>query len=89
MVFDSLRVYHSRGFKVRLLGREDEIQICYLLSYSSGLNPGKYLNCFLKAGGISGKSARDNISIMKNVVSHIKMSQKKLEKLPFVLCARK
>jgi transposase len=48
LILDNLRVHHSKLVKKWLEGRENEIEIHYLPSYSPDLNPDEYLNCDLK-----------------------------------------
>ena len=48
LILDNLRVHHSKLVKEWLAGREKEIEIHYLPSYSPDLNPDEYLNCDLK-----------------------------------------
>ena len=76
-VLDNLRISHAIVFKAWLLKQEDEIEILHLPSYSPELNPDDYLNCDLKAGVHRGKPARTKAQLEKNVVSHMRMLQRK------------
>jgi len=77
LVLDNLRVHHAKVFKAWLAKHVDEIEVFYLPSYSPELNPDEYLNCDLKAGVHSGKPARSKAQLKKKVVSHMRMLQKK------------
>jgi hypothetical protein len=81
LVLDNLRVHHAKVFKAWLEKHEDEIEIFYLPSYSPELNPDEYLNCDLKAGVHSGKPARTKAQLKKKVVSHMRMLQKKSQRV--------
>jgi transposase len=81
LVLDNLRAHHAVVFKAWLENREDEIEIFYLPSYSPELNPDEYLNCDLKAGVHSGKPARTKAQLKKKVVSHMRMLQKKSQRV--------
>jgi transposase len=81
LVLDNLRVHHAKVFKAWLEKHEDEIEIFYLPSYSPELNPDEYLNCDLKAGVHSGKPARTKVQLKKKVVSHMRMLQKKSQRV--------
>jgi transposase len=77
LILDNLRVHHARKVKDWLEGKEDQIELHYLPSYSPELNPDEYLNCDLKAGVHSGKPARSKEQLKKKVISHMRMLQKK------------
>ena len=77
LILDNLRVHHARIFKAWLAEHDDEIEVFYLPSYSPELNPDEYLNCDLKAGVHSGRPARDKKQLKKKVLSHMRMLQKK------------
>lgn len=48
LILDNLRVHHAKLGAEWVAKREDQIELHYLPSYSSDLNPGEYLNCDLK-----------------------------------------
>jgi len=77
LILDNLRVHHAKIFRAWLEERKDEIEVLYLPSYFPELNPGEYLNCDLKAGVYSGKTARDMKQLKKKILSHMRMLQKK------------
>jgi transposase len=77
LILDNLRVHHARKVKDWLQGKEEQIELFYLPSYSPELNPDEYLNCDLKAGVHSGKPARSKEQLKKKVVSHMRMLQKR------------
>lgn len=81
LIVDNLRVHHAKLFKAWLLDNADEIEVFYLPSYSPELNPDEYLNCDLKAGVHSGKPARSKEQLKRKVVSHMRMLQKKPQRV--------
>lgn len=78
LILDNLKVHHSHAVKDWLKGREDQIEVFFLPSYSPELNPDEYLNCDLKAGVHSGVPARDKKQLGQKAISHLR----KLQKLP-------
>ncbi len=81
LILDNLRVHHAKGFKAWLEGHSDQIEVFYLPSCSPELNPDDYLNCDLKAGVHSGKPARNKEQLKKKVMSHMRMVQKKPQRV--------
>jgi len=81
LILDNLRVHHSKLFKAWLVEHEDQIQVFYLPSYSPELNPDEYLNCDLKAGVHSGKPARNKPQLKGKIVSHMRMLQKRPQRV--------
>jgi transposase len=81
LIVDNLRVHHAKLFKAWLAEHRDEIEVFYLPSYSPELNPDEYLNCDLKAGVHSGKPARTKEQLRKKVTSHMRMLQKKPQRV--------
>ena len=45
LVLANLRVHHAKKVRAWLSERKEEIEVHYLPSYSSDLNPDEYLNC--------------------------------------------
>ncbi|QQD19971.1 hypothetical protein I6N98_09120 [Spongiibacter nanhainus] len=45
--------------------------------YSPELNPDEYFNCYLKACVRSGMPARSKVNLKGNVLSHMRMFQKR------------
>ena len=81
LILDNLRVHHARIFKAWLAEHAGEIEVFYLPSYSPELNPDEYLNCDLKAGVHRGKPARNKVQLKKKVMSHMRMLQKKPQRV--------
>ena len=81
LIVDNLRVHHAKVFKAWLAEHADGIEVFYLPSYSPELNPDEYLNCDLKVGVHSGKPARTKQALKKKVVSHMRMLQKKPQRV--------
>jgi len=77
LILDNLRVHHAIKVKKWLTGKEEQIEIFYLPSYSPELNPDEYLNCDLKAGVHSGSPARSKEQLKKKVTRHMRMLQRK------------
>lgn len=81
LILDNLRVHHARVFKDWLAEHDEAIGVFYLPSYSPELNPDEYLNCDLKGGVHSGKPARDKKQLKTKVISHMRMLQKKPQRV--------
>ena len=77
LVLDNLRVHHSHIVRDWLAEHEDQIELFFLPSYSPELNPDEYLNCDLKAGVHSGAPARNEKQLDKKAFSHLRMLQKR------------
>ena len=77
LILDNLRVHHAKVVRAWLDEHPDEIEVFYLPAYSPELNPDEYLNCDLKAGVHSRPPARTNKDLKDKVVSHMRMLQKK------------
>lgn len=78
LILDNLRVHHSKMVKEWLAGREKEIEIHYLPSYSPDLNPDEYLNCDLK----NEMSKRPEKSYPGKLETTARTHMKRLQKLP-------
>ncbi len=81
LILDNLRVHHAKKVKKWLAGKEVQIEVFYLPSYSPELNPDEYLNCDLKAGVHSGQPARSKEHLKKKTRSHMKMLQCRPERV--------
>jgi transposase len=81
LVLDNLRVHHSYMVKDWLSEHEDQIELFFLPSYSPELNPDEYLNCDLKDGVHSGVPARSKGQLNKKAVSHLRMLQKRPDRV--------
>jgi transposase len=81
LIVDNLSVHHSKVVKQWLEEHQDQIKIFFLPSYSPELNPDEYLNCDLKAGVHSGVPARSRDKLAKKAISHLRMLQKKPERV--------
>ena len=77
LILDNLRVHHAKVVRAWLDEHPDEIEVFYLPAYSPELNPDEYLNCDLKAGVHSRPPARTNKDLKDKVISHMRMLQKK------------
>lgn len=58
LIFDNLRVHHSKVVNEWLEAHKKQIELFFFPSYSPELNPDEYLNCDLKAGVHSGVPTR-------------------------------
>ena len=76
LILDNLRVHHAYKVKEWLDGKEEQIEIFFLPSYSPELNPDEYLNNDLKQGVHSKTLFRDVNSLKNGVISHMRMLQK-------------
>ena len=81
LILDNLRVHHANKVKQWLAGKEEQIEIYYLPPYSPELNPDEYLNGDLKAGVHSGKPARSKEQLKKKIISHMRMLQRKSDRV--------
>ena len=81
LIVDNLSVHHSKVVKQWLEEHQDQITVFFLPSYSPELNPDEYLNCDLKAGVHSGVPARSRDKLAKKAISHLRMLQKKPERV--------
>lgn len=76
LILDNLRVHHANVVRDWLKGKEDQLEIFFLPSYSPELNPDEYLNNDIKQGVHSKALFRDEKSLKKGVISHMRMLQK-------------
>jgi transposase len=81
LILDNLRVHHSKLVRHWLEEHKEQIELFFLPSYSPELNPDEYLNCDLKAGVHSGVPARSKDQLKKKTISHLRMIQKKPERV--------
>ena len=81
LVLDNLRVHHSKIVKKWISEHQDRIELFFLPAYSPELNPDEYLNCDLKAGVHSGTPARSKKDLKKKAISHLRMLQKKPQRV--------
>lgn len=81
LILDNLRVHHSKIVKAWVEEHKDQIELFFLPSYSPELNPDEYLNCDLKAGVHSGVPARTKGKLKSKALSHLRMLQKKPERV--------
>lgn len=77
LILDNLRVHHAKLVKAWLKRHEDEIEVFYLPSFSLELNPDEYLNCDLKAGIRISSPARNQKSLQRKVLGHMRILQRK------------
>ncbi len=76
LILDNLPVHHADVVRQWLDQHDSQIHVFYLPSYSPELNPDEYLNCDLKVGVHSGKSAKSKCQLKAKVISHIRRLQK-------------
>lgn len=81
LILDNLRVHHAKLVKAWVADHKGQIELFYLPAYSPELNPDEYLNCDLKAGVHSGPPARDSKRLKSKILSHMRMLQKKPERV--------
>lgn len=81
LILDNLRVHHSKIVKAWVEEHKDKIELFFLPSYSPELNPDEYLNCDLKAGVHSGVPARTKGKLKAKALSHLRMLQKKPDRV--------
>ncbi|MBN4081107.1 transposase [Caldithrix abyssi] len=66
MILDNLRVHHAQKVREWHEGKEAQIELFFLPSYSPELNPDEYLNNDLKQG-VHSKTLFRNINSLKMV----------------------
>lgn len=81
LILDNLRVHHSGKVKQWVEQHQEKIELFFLPSYSPELNPDEYLNCDLKAGVHSGAPARSKNQLKSKAISHLRMLQKKPQRV--------
>lgn len=81
LILDNLRVHHAKVVRAWLDENTEQIEVFYLPAYSPELNPDEYLNCDLKAGVHGGKPARSKKALKSKVLSHMRMLQRKPERV--------
>ncbi|MEH6814823.1 MAG: IS630 family transposase [Motiliproteus sp.] len=88
-VLDNLRVHRGRKVKEWLAGKEDQIELFFLPSYSPKLNPVEYFNCDLKSSIIRGRPVREKGQMTTSVLSIMRSLQKQPGRLLSCLQAEK
>lgn len=78
LIVDNLKVHHGKKVKAWLAGKESEIELFYLPSYSPKLNPDEYLNRDLKKNVHSKSTPRTIEALKANILSFMR----KIQKLP-------
>ncbi len=81
MVLDNLKVHHSFIVRNWLEKHKKKIEIFFLPSYSSELNPDEYLNCDLKAGVHSKAPAKTKDQLKNKAISHLRKLQKSRDRV--------
>ncbi|MCH7733410.1 MAG: IS630 family transposase, partial [Candidatus Marinimicrobia bacterium] len=76
LILDNLRVHHAHVVREWLEGKEEKLELFFLPSYSPELNPDEYLNNDIKQGVHSKTLFRDEHSLKKGILSHMRMLQK-------------
>ena len=76
LILDNLKVHHANLVREWLAGKEKELEIFFLPPYSPELNPDEYLNNDIKQGIHSKTLFRDEKSLKKGILSHMRMLQK-------------
>lgn len=81
LILDNLRVHHSKTVKEWLEGKEKQIELFFLPSYSPELNPDEYLNCDLKASLSRGEPVRGKGQMKKKLLSQLRSLQKQPDRI--------
>lgn len=81
LILDNLRVHHAKIVQAWLAEHTHDIEVFYLPSYSPELNPDEILNRDLKAGVYSGEPARSESHLKSKIISHLRMLQKRPERV--------
>ena len=72
-ILDNLRVHHCKLVKAWVAERQDKIELFYLPSYSSELNPEECLNADLKQAAGSKAPARTKAQLKAVTTQHLQM----------------
>ncbi len=75
LILDNLRVHHAILVREWLEDKKDQLELFFLPAYSPELNPDEYLNNDIKQGVHSKTLFRDEKSLKKGVLSHMRMLQ--------------
>jgi transposase len=78
LILDNLRVHRARAVRDWLAGRNSQIEVFHLPSYSPELNPDERLNANLKHAVTRKPPARSRTQLKRSVIGHMR----KLSKLP-------
>jgi transposase len=81
LILDNLKVHHSKPVKEWADDNKEKIILYFLPSYSPERNPDEYLNCDLKYGLAQKVSPKNVEHLRKNVQSHMKLLQKKPDRV--------
>ncbi len=73
VVMDNLRVHHCKPVKQWLSEHQNEIEACYLPSYSLELNPDERFNTDLKQGITSRSPVRNKVKLKEHAACHMQM----------------
>lgn len=76
LILDNLKVHHAKVVVEWLDEHKEQIEVYYLPSYSPELNPDEYLNGDLKSGMCRGVPARDQRTLNRKVLGHMRKLQK-------------
>ncbi len=76
LILDNLRVHHAILVREWLEDKKDQLELFFLPAYSPELNPDEYLNNDIKQGVHSKTLFRDQESLNKGILSHMRMLQK-------------
>lgn len=75
LILDNLRVHHSKLVKQWAEKHKEQIELHYLPSYSPDLNPDEYLNCDLKYALSEKPSPKNQETLKKNIIKHMRKLQ--------------
>lgn len=75
LILDNLIIHHCKVVKAWLEGKEAQIELFFLPSYSPELNPDEYLNCDLKAKIKTDKPTRKKGEMKAKMSKHLKSIQ--------------
>jgi transposase len=81
LILDNLRVHHSKPVKAWLAEHRDQIEACYLPSYSPELNPDEMANADIKQAVTKSAPARTKLQLVKATARHLRSVQTKPERI--------
>ena len=81
LILDNLRVHHAKPVKAWLAEHCDAIEVFYLPSYSSELNPDEMANADIKQAVTKLAPARTKLQLVKATTRHLRSVQRQPERI--------
>lgn len=81
LILDNLRVHHAKPVKAWLAEHREAIEVFYLPSYSSELNPDEMANADIKQAVTKLAPARTKLQLVKATAKHLRSVQRQPERI--------